>query len=110
MPTDLLALIFSCVDVGLPSNEITIAEKLRSVGYSTGMVGKWQLVRDSMVGKWQLVRDSTQHEVSYSSTKVHRICQLRLLTIQPFDLPLPTLCHQVGGYSFCCANSHRTMK
>ncbi|MGD2131198.1 MAG: sulfatase [Maricaulaceae bacterium] len=35
--------IFPHSDVGMPPEEITIAELLREAGYATGMVGKWHL-------------------------------------------------------------------
>ncbi len=44
----------------LPSTEITLAERLKSLGYQTGMVGKWHLGGGDSLAPWQQGFDFTR--------------------------------------------------
>ena len=47
--------------LGLPANEMTIAEGLKSLGYITAMVGKWHLVSD-----WYSIANTSHSVLSFN--------------------------------------------
>ena len=83
--------ILVLVSTGLPLNETTIAESLKTVGYSTAIVGKWHLG----VGENQTYLPTNQGFDYYLVCSQHtalepsfkRVCTRLLMLHSPFEMP-----------------------